>query len=521
MLNRNLLSLTVGTPYQLTSSVPIVTWESDNPNVTVADGELLANADALRPDGQAVITATDAGGNTYTCQVTIVPWDVDYSKLTVTDVLPGRFLLGQNDGWLYYVFANSNTLYRTNNSMISSEIVCILPETMPSYWYTIHAYDLLFTPLGTYWQYQDKIYKVSSDFSTWDLVYTVNMTGIGHSFCFYYDEGIDTVYIYLGEYSTDTANRHAVYRGVINSETETWSKILDFKSRDEYAADPADSIFMARHIHVVTVDPYTGHVWVNTGDSDHECQTMYSTDNGDTFKPLGWGSQSWRSLAIWFTENYIYWNMDTAHPQYVYRIPKTAFVDGEYPNMNPPLLAGQTIVGIQYQVLEDSTSRFPVGAGLLYTETEARNLDATHSVRPTYDPAYDYKDIVAKLDNGSHWFYGKVKNEDDEDVVLMASSTEGEIRDWNSRLISFKENGALVEVTEVLIAESWTPDVYIWDNRWCRIFQDDNGYVFAVGYKNTYNGVENGLFKMRFGAPITPKSLQKINSRVFTSLKNV
>ena len=99
---------------------------------------------------------------------------------------------------------------------------------------------------------------------------------------------------------------HKVHRGVIDSDSETWDVVLEF--------DPENSEgdLKAYHIHVVAVDKYTGDIWVGTGDSGQSSRIIISQDNGETWKVIGAGSQDWRCLSIWFTEDYIYWNMDTS-----------------------------------------------------------------------------------------------------------------------------------------------------------------------------------------------------------------
>lgn len=73
----------------------------------------------------------------------------------------------------------------------------------------------------------------------------------------------------------------------------------------------------ARHIHVLTVDPFTGWIFVGTGDTDLESAIYISKDQGQTFEALGGGSQVWRTLSFIFTPTHILWNTDSDAPQYL------------------------------------------------------------------------------------------------------------------------------------------------------------------------------------------------------------
>jgi hypothetical protein len=65
-----------------------------------------------------------------------------------------------------------------------------------------------------------------------------------------------------------------------------------------------------RHIHFIKYDPYEKCLWLGTGDDDHECALMRSTDNGITWDTVGSGSQLWRAIGVCFTPDSIYWGTD-------------------------------------------------------------------------------------------------------------------------------------------------------------------------------------------------------------------
>lgn len=63
-----------------------------------------------------------------------------------------------------------------------------------------------------------------------------------------------------------------------------------------------------RHFHGLYVDPYTGRLWGNTGDRDHESSIGYF--RGDQYVPVGRGSQTWRGVELAFTADAILWGRD-------------------------------------------------------------------------------------------------------------------------------------------------------------------------------------------------------------------
>ena len=67
-----------------------------------------------------------------------------------------------------------------------------------------------------------------------------------------------------------------------------------------------------RHVHGLCQDPYTGALWLTTGDTDEESFIAVSHDDGKTFERIGGGDQGWRTCKLLFTDNYIYWAADTA-----------------------------------------------------------------------------------------------------------------------------------------------------------------------------------------------------------------
>jgi len=71
------------------------------------------------------------------------------------------------------------------------------------------------------------------------------------------------------------------------------------------------SVSGVRHIHSLTPDPHSGHIWVTTGDTDAASRIGYLRD--DEFVVVGQGSQRWRAVEPALTSDAIIWGMDSAY----------------------------------------------------------------------------------------------------------------------------------------------------------------------------------------------------------------
>lgn len=65
-----------------------------------------------------------------------------------------------------------------------------------------------------------------------------------------------------------------------------------------------------RHIHFIKWDPYAKCLWMGTGDEDYENLLLRSSDNGETWEKVGWGSQDWRAIGVCFDKDYLIWGTD-------------------------------------------------------------------------------------------------------------------------------------------------------------------------------------------------------------------
>lgn len=116
--------------------------------------------------------------------------------------------------------------------------------------------------------------------------------------------------IYLGEYPlADEVPQ--ILRSSDNG--RTWTPILELPE--------------VRHVHAIRSDPYTGELWVTTGDRDAECY-IGQLRNG-AFEPIGGGDQRWRAVDLVFTPSAIFWGMDCAYTDrnHIFRLDRADIPD--------------------------------------------------------------------------------------------------------------------------------------------------------------------------------------------------
>lgn len=104
--------------------------------------------------------------------------------------------------------------------------------------------------------------------------------------------------VLYGEYAMnlDRSLPIAVYRS--EDSAESFHKVHEFRPGE------------VRHIHLVQWDPYAGCLWMGTGDADRECRLYRSDNQGSTWDLVGQGTQTWRTIGLAFTEDYVYWGTD-------------------------------------------------------------------------------------------------------------------------------------------------------------------------------------------------------------------
>lgn len=90
-------------------------------------------------------------------------------------------------------------------------------------------------------------------------------------------------------------------------------KVLLWRSRDSGLSWEIAYIFpkeTIQHIHSVQEDPFTGWLWLTTGDHGYECRIQYSDDGGNTFNAIGVGGQHLRAVSLMFTPTHVVWGSD-------------------------------------------------------------------------------------------------------------------------------------------------------------------------------------------------------------------
>jgi len=121
----------------------------------------------------------------------------------------------------------------------------------------------------------------------------------------------------FSEYSTSWG-RHHIYAYIAEDDRlETRQTFYSIDEHNQQGLAP-----FARHTHVLMRDPYTGDIYIGNGDYNDGSSAIYvSHDNCRTLIRLGAYSQDYRTLSFVFTEQSVFWTMDTPYdPQYICRL---------------------------------------------------------------------------------------------------------------------------------------------------------------------------------------------------------
>lgn len=373
--------------------------------------------------------------------ITLVEWVTNRSSLRIKSILPSYKLLAKEENKVY--FSISKNLYFTTDSFHTMKFITRLP-VIPS-----NGQIMLVSPIGYFIEGEYKIIY-SKDLHKWDIIHQVNNHGLKHSFDYYYDVTEKKCFVYFAEYSCNSNARHKVHKGIIDTQGyNRWSEVLDFYSLTEYDNDKSIASLSARHVHTVVVDKDDGTVWVGVGDEDIHSKILFSQNNGKTFKILGQGTQEWRTLSIWLTPKYVYWNMDSHEPQKVFRVGK------QYLKQNIEQLA-----------------TFGVN-----------NLKNKYNIE---------KETIAKLSNGAFFYNCEIFNNYNEQMILMSACAEGTIKDRNGRVFGIVENlDGSVNIQEIIaVSPKNKKDVF---TQLVPELQDSFGYI----YFSTRNLIIDGIIKTK------------------------
>lgn len=105
--------------------------------------------------------------------------------------------------------------------------------------------------------------------------------------------------IFFGEYFMNP-NRIPVIIWKVSADLTHWESVFSF---------PEGS---ARHVHGIYPDPYeSGIFWVTVGDFENECYFYKFDQEFNLVEKYGDGTQLWRAVRIFFTEEHILWLTDS------------------------------------------------------------------------------------------------------------------------------------------------------------------------------------------------------------------
>lgn len=164
---------------------------------------------------------------------------------------------------------------------------------------------------------------VSKDLKKWVQIYE-GRRGIKESMVLVKNDSGD-VNLLFSQYTTGAERtRHHILR--YDFKTGLTSTAITFYTHKEFLEKGLTPC--ARHIHTFVQDPYSGYLFVGTGDNDTESSIYFSKDKGKTFERLGSGNQRWRMLSFIFTPEYIFWNTDSPDVQYLTRLSRSDLAAG-------------------------------------------------------------------------------------------------------------------------------------------------------------------------------------------------
>jgi hypothetical protein len=304
----------------------------------------------LKAGTSQIIATQHPSGIKDTLSVTVVPWLADASFLSVDSKLVNCTGLAINGDTVFMQGAGGQfswtSLYGYNTNTNATWFLHDFPSSVND------PEPVLPTPFGNF-----VIAKRESSFATRKIYralslvndpqpvgavfgpengFESNTTLLQQGWSFDGDGNV-----YIGEYNVNGAalpNFQAkVYKGSNNG--TQFNLAYAFPARSVSGRDGG-----VRHIHACQVDPYTGDIWIATGDADDASRIYRHTNkllpDGDGIVRLGLvgiGSQEFRVVSFSFTEKYVYWFMDAPTvAQKIFRVRKRP----TYPTLTPENIPG-------------------------------------------------------------------------------------------------------------------------------------------------------------------------------------
>jgi hypothetical protein len=117
--------------------------------------------------------------------------------------------------------------------------------------------------------------------------------------------------IFFGEYYSNKYRNEVNIYGSFNS-GKSWEVVYTFLPNT------------IRHIHAIQLDPFTGFLWVTTGDENGECMIAFTKDKFKTLETSVRGGQEYRACSLMFSENVIIYGTDSPYIEnYIKAIKRT------------------------------------------------------------------------------------------------------------------------------------------------------------------------------------------------------
>lgn len=441
-----------------------------------------------------VVVENKNNHKTDTCQISIVPWVANLSHITIESMMDNYLrIIGKSNDSILFIYKNQ--LYKTLNDLDFKKARIVSAFNNPLLYYAFYKK----TPHGSFIKSGLDIY-FSKDENSWNKEFSTKGYGMANIFDYKYDSFKRLTYVFAADYIAGTPDsiRCCLYRKIISDSgvVENWKKILEYSSLYEWNNNHSLTNAI-RHFHVLAIDPFTGHIWAGTGDNDNCSRIIYSTDNGDTWNQVGWCSQDWRVLSIWFTKGFIYWSTDTSSPQSVFRISRDVFNKNNcWPSITKRLISGSTKIGLRYYIEKSNLEGFT--AGDQWTASYSQKIDSinfiVHSIN---DPTFDYREKVASLINSALWDTKWVYNDRGDSLILLTSDGEGQYIDKKVRIFGILERrDNTVDVQELLTGEYNGSNKNNLLSRYQLLEQTQNGkiYLNSFGLKTyNYNSLQTSL----------------------------
>jgi hypothetical protein len=334
-------------------------WTSTDTTVALVSGGVVTP----KKVGWTLVIAEDSlRTHKDTCLISIVPWNAGISDFKYELYLSGFKLEGIFNDTLMLNCAGYlkdwSSQYIYHSSMSKPKLLSNF-KCDGSFSYDIESG--LPTPFGNYILAKRetvnaprKIYKAdysSSSMKVVDAAYPADTSLIPFSTVMYngwsYDANLHNVY--MGQYtSLDSGYENYRIRILKGTDDSPWQTVYTFPARKDTGYYGG-----IRHVHAVQTDPYTGDVWIATGDANSQSRiyrnTNHMTPDSTGNAPLeliGVGSPEFRVVSFSFSRSYIYYFMDApSNPQSIFRIPRMSSYPTMYDNKPATLNTYRQVVG--------------------------------------------------------------------------------------------------------------------------------------------------------------------------------